>query len=101
MVAFDTAKVERALRGPLGDEAARAVTETLAAGLTENVATKSDLELLGANLLKAIELQGPESRTAIAKSRTYSLRLAIAQIAITATIVVGGVAIATAIILNA
>ena len=34
MVAFDTAKVERALRGPLGDEAAREVTEALAEGLT-------------------------------------------------------------------
>ena len=34
MVAFDTAKVERALRGPLGDEAARELTEALAEGLT-------------------------------------------------------------------
>ena len=43
MVAFDTAKVERALRGPLGDEAAREVTDALAEGLSEHTATKSDL----------------------------------------------------------
>ena len=78
MVAFDTAKVERALRGPLGDEAARDVTEALAAGMTENLATKSDLKILGADL------------------RSYALRLAFAQIVATIAIV----GIATAVILN-
>ena len=82
MVACDTAKVERALRGPLGDEAAREVTDALAAGLTENFATKSDLKILGADL------------------RSFALRLAFAQVAITATIILGGIAIATAVILN-
>ena len=78
MVAFDTAKVERALRGPLGDEAAREVTDALAAGLTDNLATKSDLDLQSANL------------------RSYALRLALGQMAIT----LAGIAIATGIILS-
>ena len=47
MVAFDTAKVERALREPLGDEAAREVTEALAEGMGEHLATREDLERLG------------------------------------------------------
>ena len=46
MVAFDTAKVERALRAPLGDEAAREVTTALAEGLTDHIATKADIEQL-------------------------------------------------------
>ena len=79
MVAFDTAKVERALRGPLGDEAAREVTDALAAGLTDNLATKSDLDLQSANL------------------RSHALRLALGQMAIT----LAGIAIATGIILSA
>ena len=78
MVAFDTARVERALRGPLGDEAAREVTDALAAGLTEHLATKSDLDLQSANL------------------RSYALRLALGQMAIT----LAGIAIATGIILS-
>ena len=45
MVAFDTARVERALRGPLGDEAAREVTDALAAGLTRTSSTKADLRV--------------------------------------------------------
>ena len=83
MVAFDMAKVERALRGPLGDEAAREVTDALAAGLTDNLATKADLDLQSANL------------------RSYALRLALGQLAITLTVVLGGIAVATAVILNA
>ena len=50
MVAFDTAKVERALREPLGDEAAREVTEALAEGMGEHLATRQDLERLGNDL---------------------------------------------------
>ena len=50
MVAFDTAKVERALREPLGDEAAREVTEALAEGMGEHLATREDLERLGNDL---------------------------------------------------
>ncbi len=83
MVAFDTAKVERALRGPLGDEAAREVTDALAAGLTFNLATKADLDLQSANL------------------RSFALRLALGQLVITLTVVLGGTAVATAVILNA
>ena len=44
MVAFDTAKVERALRGALGDEVAREVTDALAEGLSEHAA-KEDVDL--------------------------------------------------------
>ena len=47
MAAFDTAKVERALREPLGDDAAREVTEALAEGMGEHLATREDLERLG------------------------------------------------------
>ncbi len=50
MVAFDTAKVERALREPLGDEAAREVTEALAEGMGEHLATREDLGRLGNDL---------------------------------------------------
>lgn len=50
MVAFDTAKVERALREPLGDEAAREVTEALAEGMTDHLATRDDLARLGNEL---------------------------------------------------
>lgn len=50
MVAFDTAKVERALREPLGDEAAREVTEALAEGMSEHLATSEDLDRLGTEL---------------------------------------------------
>ena len=89
MAAFDTAKLERALRGPLGDEAARELTDALA-GLTANLATKSDVEVLGAKLLKAIEVQG-------AKSRSYSLCLAVVQTVITTA----AVAIATVVLLIA
>ena len=50
MVAFDTARVERALREPLGDDAAREVTEALAEGMGEHLATREDLERLGNDL---------------------------------------------------
>ena len=63
MVAFDTAKVERALRGPLGDEAAREVTDALAEGLSEHAATKSDVVHLGETLRG--ELREAEQRITI------------------------------------
>ena len=50
MVAFDTAKVERALREPLGEEAAREVTEALAEGMSEHLATRDDLDRLDTGL---------------------------------------------------
>ena len=50
MAAFDTAKVERALREPLGDEAAREVTEALAEGMSEHLATRESVDRLGTEL---------------------------------------------------
>ena len=63
MVAFDTAKVERALRGPLGDEVAREVAEALAEGLSEHAATKEDVVHLGETLRG--ELREAEQRITI------------------------------------
>ena len=63
MVAFDTAKVERALRAALGDEVAREVTEALAEGLSEHAATKSDVDHLDETLRS--ELQAAEQRITI------------------------------------
>ena len=63
MVAFDTAKVERALRGALGDEVAREVTEALAEGLSEHAATKEDVVHLGEGLRG--ELREAEQRITI------------------------------------
>ena len=63
MVAFDTAKVERALREPLGDEAAREVTEALAEGMSEHLARREDVEQLG-NELRA-EIRQAEQRILI------------------------------------
>ena len=63
MVAFDTAKVERALRGPLGDEAAREVTDALAEGPSEHAATKEDVAHLGEGLRG--ELREAEQRITI------------------------------------
>ena len=54
MVAFDTAKVERALREPLGDEAAREVTEALAEGMSEHLATRESVDRLGTELCAEI-----------------------------------------------
>ena len=74
MVAFDTAKVERALREPLGDEAAREVTEALAEGMTDHIATRDDLARLGSELRAEIaavkaelgaEIRQAEQRTLI------------------------------------
>lgn len=50
MVAFDTARVERALRRPLGEEAAREVTEALGEGMSDHIATRDDVERLGSEL---------------------------------------------------
>ena len=50
MAAFDTAKVERALREPLGDQAAREVTEALAEGMSEHLATRESVDRLGTEL---------------------------------------------------
>ncbi len=70
MVAFDTAKVERALREPLGEEAAREVTEALAEGMTDHIATRDDLARLGNELQAEIatvraEIREAEQRTLI------------------------------------
>ena len=62
MVAFDTAKVERALREPLGDEAAREVTEALAEGMGEHLATRDDLDRLGTALRAEIDSVRAEMR---------------------------------------
>ena len=45
MVAFDTARVERALREPLGEKAAQEVTAALAGGLTDCLAWRTDVQL--------------------------------------------------------
>ena len=50
MVAFDTARVERALREPLGEAAAQEVTAALAEGLTDSVTSRTDVQRLGAEL---------------------------------------------------
>ena len=76
MVAFDTAKVERALRGALGDEVAREVTEALAEGLSEHAATKSDVDHLEETLRG--ELRGAEQRITI---RLGAWTLAVATLA--------------------
>ena len=54
MVAFDTARVERALRGPLGEKAAQELTAALAEALAEAppdpLATRPDVRSLGAEI---------------------------------------------------
>ena len=86
MVAFDTAKVERALREPLGEDAAREVTAALAEGLADHVATKADIEQLRG------EIRQSEQRLLI---RLGALALTLAGLGL------GGVALATALILRA
>ena len=86
MVAFDTAKVERALRESLGAEAAREVTAALAEGLTDRLATKAGIEQLRG------EIRQSEQRLLI---RLGTLAPALAGV------VLGGIAITTAIILRA
>ena len=50
MVAFDTARVERALRGPPGEKAAQEVTAALAEGLTDRLAARTDVRRLSADI---------------------------------------------------
>ena len=50
MVAFDTARVERALREPLGEEAAQELTAALAEGLPDRLATRTDVRGLGTEI---------------------------------------------------
>ena len=50
MVAFDTARVERALRGPLGEKAAQELTAALAEGLPDRLATRTDVRGLGTDI---------------------------------------------------
>ena len=70
MVAFDTAKVERALREPLGEEAAREVTEALAEGMSEHLATREDLDRLGSELRAEIGAVRSELGAEIAAVRS-------------------------------
>ena len=78
--------VERALRAPLGNEAAREVAAVLAEGITDHVATKADIEQLRG------EVRQSEQRLLL---RLGTLALSLAGL------ILGGVAIATAVVLRA
>ena len=86
MVAFDTARVERALREPLGEKAAQELTAALAGGLTDRLASRTDVQCLGA------ELRRFERDVMISVGALF---ISLASIAL------GGLAIATAVILLA
>jgi hypothetical protein len=70
MVAFDTAKVERALREPLGEEAAREVTAALAEGMTDHIATRDDLGRLGNDLRAGMGQLRTDLRAEMGQLRT-------------------------------
>ena len=86
MVAFDTARVERALREPLGEKAAQEVTATLAEGLTDCVATRTDVRHLSSEI----------------RQFERHVTISVGALAISlAGITLGALAIATAVILVA